>query len=383
MITTRKDTLLAFLRSFRPARVRVGGRERARAFMGAGIGILFTALASRWWGSVEGLPGPWMAAPLGASAVLVFALPASPLAQPWGVIGGNTISALVGSCCAMLIVDPAWAGAAAVAAAIAVMFSLRCLHPPGGASALLAALGASSWHFAVFPMLATSVLLVSAGVVYNGLTGRRYPHGQVQAPPAPANAAPSRFTGADLDAALAHYNQVLDVSRDDLEELLRFAEGAAYKRNFGDLRCADIMSTAPVSVQFGESLERAWSLLRQHRIKALPVVDRVGRIAGIVTVADFMRLANLDRREGLGARLRAVLRPEGRVHSDKPETVGQIMTREVRVASASRHLSELVPLFAEGGHHHIPIIDDDKRLVGIVTESDVVRALYRITRAAG
>ena len=64
-------------------------------------------------------------------------------------------------------------------------------------------------------------------------------------------------------------------------------------------------------------------------------------------------------------------------HSDKPEVVGQIMTRKVRVASADRPIAELVPLFASTGHHHIPIIDAERRLVGIVTQSDLVAALSR------
>ena len=51
------------------------------------------------------------------------------------------------------------------------------------------------------------------------------------------------------------------------------------------------------------------------------------------------------------------------------------MTRQVRVASMDRYLSELIPLFGSTGHHHIPIVDADDRLVGIVTQSDVVAAL--------
>ncbi len=363
-----------FLRAFWPAPVRVDARERWRSAAGAGLGILFTALLSRWWAGAGAL-GPWLVAPLGASAVLVFAVPASPLAQPWSVVGGNTLSALVGAACAMLLPDPAWAAALAVGVAIALMFALRCLHPPGGATALLTALSATSFQFALFPMLANSVLLVLAGVLYNSLTGRPYPHTQLR----PAGE-PARFSAADLDAALAHYNQVLDVSRDDLEALLHHAESAAYERNFGNLRCGDIMSRDPLAVSFGTPLHEAWALMRQRRIKALPVVDRAQRIVGIVTVADFMRHAELDRHDGIAQRLRNLVRRSGTLHSDKPEVVGQIMTREVRVASVNRHLIELVPLFSEGGHHHIPIIDADRRLAGIITQSDLVRALYRAAR---
>lgn len=241
-------------------------------------------------------------------------------------------------------------------------------------------MSAANWRFAVFPMLLNSVLLVAGGILYNNATGRRYPHGQVKPM---ASAPPSgRFSEADLDAALAHYNQVLDVSRDDLGELLRFAETAAYERNFGSLVCRDIMSREPWAAQFGDRLDDAWTLMRKQRVKALPITDRSRRVVGIVTVTDFLEHAGFDRTEGIGQRLRALIRRDGAVHSDKPETVGQIMTRQVRVASEDRAVAELVPLFSEGGHHHIPIIDGDRRLVGIITQSDLVRALYRATKSA-
>lgn len=362
-----------------PAPLQVDQRERWRAFLGAGLGILVTALLSRW------LAGPaqaatWLVAPMGASAVLVFAVPASPMAQPWSVVGGNTLSALAGITCASYIGDPVWAASIGVGLAMALMFSLRCLHPPGGATALLAVLlHATSYSFALFPVLANSLLLVVSGMVYNHLTGRPYPHAQRS--PAPPPTEPKRFSAADLDAALAHYNQVLDVSRDDLEELLHYAELAAYQRNLGELRCADIMSREPLSVQFGTDLNDAWRLMRQQRIKALPVVDRTRRVVGIVTAADFLRQAGLDDHGGIGTRLRTFLQRNGATTSDKPEVVGQIMTRRVQVASQHRHAIELVPLFSEGGHAQIPIIDDENRLVGVITQSDVVRALYRAVQA--
>ncbi len=344
--------------------------------LGAAVGVgLMAWIGHGLLGTATG--GLWLLAPMGASAVLVFGVPASPLAQPWAVLGGNAVSALVGVACVRCIPNPVLAAAVAVPLAIGAMLWLRCLHPPGGAMALSAVL--SHWVGLELPwltLLVNALAMLAVGVVYNSLTGRPYPHVQTRAPDH-ATDPRQRFTQADLDVALTQYNQILDVSRDDLEDLLQHAEMAAYRRTLGGLACADVMSRQPVAVQFGTSLQEAWGLIHKHRIKALPVVDRVQRIVGIVTVADFMRHAQLDRPEQLGARFRAFIRRSGRVSSDKPEAVGQIMTRQVRVASAQRPLTELVPLFSEDGHHHIPIIDDESRLVGIITQSDLVRALYR------
>ena len=96
-----------------------------------------------------------------------------------------------------------------------------------------------------------------------------------------------------------------------------------------------------------------------------------------------MRSVDLENHEGIGQRLRALMRLSGATHTDRPEVVGQIMTRKVQVASADGFLIELAPLFSESGHHHIPIIDSEQRLVGIITQSDLVRALYRAVQPAG
>jgi CBS domain-containing membrane protein len=370
--------VLSLLNALRPAPLAVDARERLRVVLGAGLGVLLAGMLTHLLG---GANLPWLVAPLGASAVLVFGVPASPLAQPWAVVGGNTVSALVGIACMNWLPLPAVGVAAcAVALAIGMMFALRCLHPPGGAAALLMVLtGMLDWHFAFVPVALNSLLLVLAGMAYNSATGRRYPHAQ-RAPaavPAAAGAsvAPPRFGDAELDAVLARYNQVLDVPRDDLAGLLQEAELLAYRNRLGGLRCADIMSSPVVTVEFGTPLAEAWALLQQHRIKALPVVDRVDRIVGIVTRADFMRAAEGEQREGWAGRLQTLLKPSPQTHSTKPEVVGQIMTRQVRVASADRPIAELVPLFSATGHHHLPIVGESARLVGILTQSDLVKAL--------
>lgn len=362
-----------------PAAFHIDTRERWRAVLGAALGILVTGLLSRWAGSVVPL-GAWLAAPLGASAVLAFALPASPLAQPWAVIGGSTVSAAIGMACAWAIQDVAVAAALAVALAIGAMFLFRCLHPPGGAMAMLAVLShASGAAFSLPAVLLNAVVLVLAATVYNTLTGRRYPHVQARSPNA-ALPDRSRFSTIDLDAALAHYNQVLDVSRDDLEELLHHAEAAAYRRNLGDLRCADIMSRDPVAVSHDTRIPDAWALMRRRRIKALPVVDRSRHIVGIVSLSDFVRVMSGEAGDAVPARLAASAAPTGLIDPPANRRVGEIMTRTVRVASAQVHVIELLPLFSEGGHHHLPIVDDKLSLVGILTQSDLVRALHRAVR---
>lgn len=381
---SRQSRLLALARALWPAPQPINRREKLRASLGAALGVLLVALLAASW--VEGglahehsLLALALVAPLGASAVLVFAVPSSPLAQPWSVVGGNTLSALVGIACVKWVPDASLAAGLAVGMAIAVMLALRCLHPPGGASALLMVLtGCDRFMFAVTPVLLDSLLLVAAGLLYNNLTRRPWPHLHRAAPPAPAaGEGGTRLQRSDLDAVLARHNEVLDISRDDLEALLEEVEALAYQRTMGKVRCADVMSANPVAARVEMPLRDAWALMRKHRIKALPVVDGRQHLLGIVTVADFMRQIDLDVHEGMAWRLRSLVRPKP-AHA---RTVGQIMTRTVRVASHDRLLIDLVPVFSENGHRHIPIIDEGQRLVGIITQSDLIRALYQAVRA--
>lgn len=371
-VATSNKTWQAWL----PADVSISRKERWRAVAGAVLGMAFAALLSSYLGSSGGTL--WLMAPLGASAVLVFAVPTSPLAQPWAVMVGNTLSALVGVACASVIPDTAVAGSVAVGLAILVMFATRSLHPPGGASALFAVLSnAHSPWFALFPVATNSALLLLAALLYHKLNGKRYPHQQVMS----TTTASERFTAADLDAALAHFNDVIDVSRADLAELLNLAEAQVYQRRLGDLKCADIMSRQVITAEFGMTLEAAWKLMRERQIKALPVIDRGRRLIGIVTAGDFLKHARIDQVSDVAERIKRFLAPTPHTHSDKPEVVGQIMTRKVRVASADRSLVELLPLLVEGGHRHIPILDTEGKVAGIITQSDLIRALYQATLA--
>ncbi|HEY9209247.1 MAG TPA: HPP family protein [Acidovorax sp.] len=359
-----------WLRRFWPAPVGIDGRERIRVIVGVSLGVLLAASLSRWW-ALEHAAGPWMVASLGASAILVFGMPSSPLAQPWPVLGGSTLSALVGGVCAALIPDPAVAGALAVGLAMALMVPLRCLHPPGGAMALYVVIAqGNGLQLAVFPICFNALVLVVVGVAYNSLTGRQYPHSQRWREPV-GQPLSGHFVASDVDAALTHYNQLLDVSREDLEGLLHLAGRAAFQRTLGDLRCLDIMSTPPLAVEAGVSLKDAWALMRSQQVKALPVVDAHRLVVGIVTVADFMRLANLDVHEGLGQRLRTLVM--GR--TGQPASVGEIMSHPVQVVGEQQHAMDLVPLFSQGGHHHIPVVDTRQQIVGIITQTDLVRTL--------
>lgn len=219
---------------FRP--ILAGGRvsDRLIGCIGAAIAISLTIVVC------NGLPlaaadVPIIVAPLGASAVLVFAVPSSPLAQPWPVLGGNVISTLVGVAAFNLVPNITAAAGLAVGGAILVMSLLRCLHPPGGAAALTAVIGSHGIHaagygFAFAPVGINSIALISIAMFFHRATARSYPHERSVPPPAPL---PAALHEADIDAALADMHESFDISREDLSDLFAHAERHAAARVVG------------------------------------------------------------------------------------------------------------------------------------------------------
>lgn len=197
----------------------------ARGALGAGLGIALAGIVM--WYVLKLFPGdhakalPFLVAPLGASAMLVFCVPASPLAQPWAVIGGDVLSAATGLVVGHLLGDPWISAFVAVGLAIAVMALTRSLHPPGGASALLFALGATgpaAWDWTyMLPISANVLVLCAVGWLYNNATGHSWPHRAPGVAPVPTHT----YTREDIVAVLEDWDEVLDVDVDDLDAFVR------------------------------------------------------------------------------------------------------------------------------------------------------------------
>lgn len=203
---------------------------RAPFALAAGVGALCGIIACMTLGGfIAPANLPAIVAPIGASSVLVFAVPASPLATPRAVIGGNTLSAAVGISIGLLVANPLLAAGLAVGLAIMLMAATRTLHPPGGAAALTGVLLhpatlalQTDALFPLLPVCVNSLTLVAVGIVFHRLSGHSYPHR-----PAPLPAKMQQAAGierADITAALAKANDVFDIAPQDLERLLVLAE---------------------------------------------------------------------------------------------------------------------------------------------------------------
>lgn len=178
---------------------------------------------------------PALVAPIGASSVLVFAIPASPLAKPRAVIMGNILSAATGVLVSLLIANPMLAAGLAVGLAIMVMSATRTLHPPGGAAALTAVMLHPSSAgletallFPLIPVGLNSLVLVCIGMMFHRLSGHSYPHHAVTVPHQTEKAA--GLHREDILAALHKTGETFDIETEDLERLLILAEAHSKQR---------------------------------------------------------------------------------------------------------------------------------------------------------
>ncbi len=361
------DALLSFLPRLIPALPRIPPREVLRIGAGALVGIALTAMITALL--VPGSALPMLIPPLGASAVLLFGVPASPLAQPWSIIGGNGVSAFVGVTVALLVPDVPVAAALAASLAIVAMILLRCLHPPGGAVALTAVLGppaihAAGYGFVLMPTLLNSALLLAGALIYNNLTGHRYPHAAT--PPKPVqhkteDRPPSERAGLlpeDLQGALAQYEDILDVDPDDLEAILHQIQLKIFNRRSGEITVGTIMSRDVVAITPEATVDDALQLMNHHVIRALPVVSGHGQLSGIITQSDLLRALGDAGRGSPSARVEAC------------------MTRSVETARENQLIATLVPAMSDHGLHGMPVVGEDGRLVGMLTQSDLIAGLF-------
>jgi CBS domain-containing membrane protein len=191
----------------------------------------------------------------------------------------------------------------------------------------------------------------------------------------PLNKRDRKIEDEEIDAVLAKYNQVLDISRDDLANLISQVEHGAYQKKLQSMLCKDIMTTEVFFVAMDSPLDQAWNLLRSRHVKALPVIDGARRVLGIITLEDFIKSASVDFHQSFGQRIRGFMRATIPSLSSLPNAVGQVMSKPVRVISDDRNMLDLAEIFCGDGHHHIPVINSEKQLVGMITQSDFVKAI--------
>ena len=223
-----------YFKLFLPHHVPVTYAEKLRSGLAGGFAILWLGLLIEFM--PQGVFPLLMLGSIAASTVLLFAVPHSPMAQPWNLVVGHAVSALAGWYVSTLVADHVIAAALAVGLAIWFMHLLDALHPPGAATALTLVLGSVEYHF-MGNVWAATIIAVNVGasllfalVINNLLPGRSYPMPRTPEPPTKRYTPLGVITRADIQQALSAMDGVIDVSEEDLLELTHRAVQHAYQR---------------------------------------------------------------------------------------------------------------------------------------------------------
>ena len=227
MSTDRADALSVARRWLGVELDEVSAVEKLVSAVGGGAAILVALLVCDR--VIEG-GSTLLVASMGASAVLLFAVPHGQLSQPWPVLVGHVASAAIGVACATALGPTFIAAAAAVGLAIGAMHLLKSIHPPGGATALTAVLGGPAvaemgFEFVLVPVALNAALMVLLAVAVNGLfPWRRYPAAFADRARGPADPTPEVIDDpthrAVLDA-LRELDSFIDITEEDLIRLHR------------------------------------------------------------------------------------------------------------------------------------------------------------------
>lgn len=221
---------------------QVSGAEKLASTLGGFLGILLISVVTV---RIAGGEGAVIIVPsMGATAVLLFAVPHGKLSQPWALFGGHLISAVVGVACYRWVGEPFVAAALAVGLAIGAMHVFGCIHPPGGATAIAAVIGGEQVHalglsYVLSPILINTLIIFVVAVGFNAFfPWRRYPMGMMRFRSGPpVQSTPGEHTllsDEDLDRAREHMDLLLDVTNGDLQKLFQLAGAYAQDRHLPD-----------------------------------------------------------------------------------------------------------------------------------------------------
>jgi CBS domain-containing membrane protein len=145
----------------------MGNKELLISAIGAFIAVAMAGFFSNV--ILASTQSPMIIASAGASAMLMFGLPHSPVSRPYNLIVGHTVSAVVGVSCYYLVSSPILSASLAIPLALVAMHFFKCLHPPGGATAVTAVVGGEAIHqlgysFVIMPIFLNSLILLVVAI---------------------------------------------------------------------------------------------------------------------------------------------------------------------------------------------------------------------------
>lgn len=194
---------------------------------------------------------------------------------------------------------------------------------------------------------------------------------------------PPEIGEEDVFEAMKLIPGYLDITPGDFRIIYRAAYAIAIKRIFSNVIASSIMTSPVFTVLQDMALVEAAGFLAEKRISGAPVIDRQGLVVGVVSEKDFLRAMGFLQTPSFMQIATHCLNDKscmiGKLHH---KTVGDIMARPPITGTPEMRVGEISSLFAERKINRLPIVDDKKHPVGIVTRTDLAHSLYKIGNGA-
>jgi CBS domain-containing membrane protein len=210
--------------------------------------------------------------------------------------------------------------------------------------------------FPFVPVGLNSLLLVALGLLFHKVSRHTYPHLASAPPPnmhGTADISPelrAGFKPEDISKALEVLKESFDISPEDLDSLLRQVELQALLRTHGNVACEDIMSRDVVTVGVWDKVELAQTRLLKHNVRTLPVIDRQGHLVGTIGLREI-----LDKAGDMSVRM-----------------------SPASTASAQTPAIAMLPTLTDGRTHAVIVIDNDRTIAGLITQTDLLAAIAKL-----
>ncbi len=366
--------------------------------------IWVTLITQQILGSSSTTVAPIIIASMGAAAVLMFAAPGSPMAKPWAFVVGNIASAFVGVTVFKVLGDGLMSGPIAVAFAIGLMHVLRCQHPPGGATALLAVIGGADIHALGYAYVVTPVAINVAAFLLLVILHRRLlaylaSRNESQhlilrvladATSATDTQRPASDDGAynieDIRWAMKNLDTYIDVAPEQLQQVFQLSLQHGKYRHLQQQHCGEHLCSEAATTEYGASLLQAWQKMSENGYDYLVVLNKAGKVEGKITAAAIIGLisdypidhcsnnhlspADLSI-EQLNQLLHKIISPSSSLHSYRPEVVGQLM-QPIEQVDQHKPLHEAV---LQRSDDCVAVVDSEERYRGCLRFNENMIAL--------
>ena len=182
------------------------------------------------------------------------------------------------------------------------------------------------------------------------------------------------ITDEDLKAALSETRTYVNITAEQLKNIYAVAFRLAKARMASSVLVRDVMTTDVFSVGKFDDMEEAIRILSENRISGLPVVDKDNRVIGVITEADILSVTGIKREATFMDIIRHMFKGS-MVEQKMGDYVGDVMTSHVVTVGPDDDICAAARTMDENRVRRLPVVDEENRLLGIISRADIVRSL--------